>query len=155
MDDASLVVFEINDQRYALPLAAVERVVRAVEVTTLPRAPAAICGAINVQGRVIPVLNLRRRLGLPERGLEVSDEFLILQISGRWLALWVDAVCDVISSTAQAMIAAEQITPGLEDIEAVVKCVDGLVLVHNPERLLALAGLVPPVQNAGLGEAAS
>src|SRR5687767_1730159 len=72
-----LVIFILDDQRYALPLSAVERVVRAVEVTPVPQGPKGIVGVINVEGEVVPVVNTRRKFGLPERGIETSDQFVI------------------------------------------------------------------------------
>lgn len=136
-DNVTLVVFAIDEQRYALPLCAVVRVVRAVEITSLPHAPPTICGVINVQGRVIPVVNLRQRLGCPQRALDLSDEFLIVRISQRWLALWVDAVSDVIETGREALIAAEQIAPGIEGVASVLKLANGLLLVQDPECLFA------------------
>ena len=56
-DIAQLVVFRLDERRYALPLAVVERVVRAVDVTPLPKAPPMVLGVIDVHGRVLPVLN--------------------------------------------------------------------------------------------------
>lgn len=63
----ALVVFRLDERRYALPLSVVERVIRAVEVTPLPKAPPIVLGAIDVQGRVVPVLNVRRRFLMPDR----------------------------------------------------------------------------------------
>jgi chemotaxis signal transduction protein len=60
-----LVVFTLDEQRYALHLDAVKRIVRAVEVTPLPKAPQIVLGVVNVQGKVIPVMNLRSRFSLP------------------------------------------------------------------------------------------
>lgn len=73
-----LVVFAIDGQRFAIDLYHVERIVRAVEVTRLPGAPATVYGVINVEGRVIPVLDTRRQLGLAERNIEPSDLFIIV-----------------------------------------------------------------------------
>ena len=53
------VVFTLDEQRYALRLSAVERIVRAVEVIPLPETPKIVIGMINVQGRVMPVVNIR------------------------------------------------------------------------------------------------
>ena len=55
----TIVVFLVDGQRYALPLSAVDRAVRAVAVTPLPEMPPQVLGAINVHGRVLPVLSLR------------------------------------------------------------------------------------------------
>ena len=59
-ESVQFVVFRLDKQRYALSLAAVERVVRAAEVTLLPNAPPIVLGAIDVGGRVLPVFNVRR-----------------------------------------------------------------------------------------------
>jgi purine-binding chemotaxis protein CheW len=71
-----LVIFTLDEQRYALHLAAVERVVRMVELTSLPKAPEIVLGVVNVRGRVVPVVNLRKRFGLAERGIRLSDHIL-------------------------------------------------------------------------------
>ena len=135
-ENLTLVVFAIDEQRYALPLSSVERVVRAVEVTALPRAPATLLGAINLQGRVLPVLNLRRRFQLPQRELDLNDEFLIVRTAARTVALWVDLVCEVRACSPQTVIAAEQVAPRLDELTAVVKLENGLLLVQDLERLL-------------------
>src|SRR5277367_233894 len=68
-----LVVFDLEEQRYALRLSAVEQVVRAVEITPLPKAPEIIRGVVNVHGRVVPVYHIRARFRLPEREIDLSD----------------------------------------------------------------------------------
>lgn len=56
-----LVVFAFDEQRYALHLSAVERIVRMVEITPLPKAPEIVLGVVNVQGRIVPIVNIRKR----------------------------------------------------------------------------------------------
>ncbi len=82
-----LVLLTVDGQTYALHLEAVDRIVRAVEVTPLPGAPVIVLGAIDVEGRVLPVLNLRRRLRLPEREIGPADQFLIARTERRAVAL--------------------------------------------------------------------
>jgi len=137
-DFIQLVVFRLGEQRYALPLAAVERIVRAAEVTPLPNAPAIVFGAIDLQGKVIPVLNVRRRFCLPEREIGVSDQFVIARTDRRVVALVVDEAQGVIGREQSAMIGSDQITPGLEQFHGVVRLDDGLVLIHDLERFLSL-----------------
>ena len=68
-----LVAFALNEQRYALRLAIVERIVRMVEITPLPNAPDIVLGVVNLQGRIIPIFNIRRRFGLEEREPDLDD----------------------------------------------------------------------------------
>lgn len=133
-----LVVFRLDEQRYAVRLAVVERSVRAVEVTNLPHAPALVLGVIDVAGRVFPVLNLRRRLKLPERALEVSDQFLIARTARHTVALVVDETLGVVDLPPTGIVASTRIAPGIAPIEGVAKLPDGLVLIHNLDSFLCL-----------------
>jgi purine-binding chemotaxis protein CheW len=133
-----LVVFAMDEQRYALQLAAVERVVRMVEVTLLPQAPQIVLGVINAQGRIIPVVDIRRRFRLPARDIRLSDHLLIARTARRTVALALDAVTGIVEGSAQAVITAEEILPGLEYVEGVIKLEDGLILIHDLDTLLSL-----------------
>lgn len=133
-----LVVFTLDAQRYALPLAAVERVVQAVEIVPLPKAPQIVLGVVNVQGQILPVVNIRRRFRLPERELRLSDHCLIAHTTKRMVALVVDEVSGVLEPVDQAMTAAEQILPGLAYVVGVVKLAEGMVLIHDLDSFLSL-----------------
>ena len=133
-----LVMFRLDEQRYALPLSAVERVVHAVEVTPLPGAPDIVLGAIDVGGCILPVLNLRRRFLLPERDIGLADQFLIAQAGRRVVALVIDEAQGVIAHEQAAVIGSDRIVPGLEQFQGVVRLDDGLVLIHDLEKFLSL-----------------
>lgn len=133
-----LVVFRLDEQRYALPLAAVERVVRAVAVTRLPNAPPVVLGVIDVEGRVLPVLDVRQRFHLLEREVGPSDHFLIARTERRTVVLVADEAEEVIEPRESAFIASARIAPGLEQFPGVVTLEDGLVLIHDLERFLSL-----------------
>jgi hypothetical protein len=79
----SIVVFNLDEQQYALHLAAVERIVRVAEITPVPKAPAIVLGVINVQGQVIPVINIRKRFRLPDREMSLSDHLIIARTAKR------------------------------------------------------------------------
>ena len=109
-----------------------------VDVTSLPRAPEIVLGVVNVQGRVIPVLNLRRRFRLPERGFALADQLIIARTARRPVALAADAVAGVLEYSAQQAVEAHDIVPGIEYVEGVVKLADGLVLIHDLDKFLSL-----------------
>lgn len=138
MSNIRLVVFRLDAQRYALPLAAVERIVRAVEVTPLPNAPSIVLGVIDVEGHVLPVLNIRQRFLLPERNPGPDDQFLITQTGRRMVALVVDETEGVIERPESAVVDAAQIVPGLEQFQGVFRLDDGLVLIYDLEKFLSL-----------------
>ena len=137
-ESVQLVVFRLDEQRYALSLAAVERIVRAAEVTLLPNAPPIVLGAIDVEGKVLPVLDVRRRFGLRQREISPADQFLIARTALRTVVLVVDEAQGVIGRTQAEIIGSREIVPGLEQFEGVVRLDDGLVLIHDLEKFLSL-----------------
>jgi purine-binding chemotaxis protein CheW len=132
------VIFSLDEQQYALPLATVERVVRAVEITPLPNGPEIILGLINVQGRIMPVVNIRRRFGLPERELSLSDQLIIAHTSWRPLALVVDSVPGLTTVSASEMVAAEKLLRHTKYIEGALKLEGGLIFIHDLDTFLSL-----------------
>jgi purine-binding chemotaxis protein CheW len=135
---AQLVVFRLGERRYALPLAVVERVVRAVDVTPLPKAPPIVLGAIDVHGRVLPVLNVRRRFRMPDREIGPSDWFLLAHTGRRTVVLVVDESEGVVERPQAEIVLSTQIAPGLEPFPGVLRLDDGLVLIHDLETFLSL-----------------
>ena len=135
---AQLVVFRLDDRRYALPLAAVERVVRAVAVTPLPGAPAIVLGGINVHGRVLPVLNVRRRFLMPDRDVGPADWFLVAQAGRHTVVLVIDDSDGVIERPRADIVDPPHVGPGLEHFPGVVRLDDGLALIHDLERFLSV-----------------
>lgn len=134
----SYAVLNLDDMRVALPLTCVERVVRAVYLTPLPDAPEIVLGVINVEGRVIPTVNMRRRFRLPEREITLFDQIVIAHTGQRTVALVADAVSGIFEYAEPDIADAKTILPGLEYIDGIVKLSDGLILIHNLDRFLSL-----------------
>ena len=132
------MIFVLDERRYALPLSAVERVVRIVDVTPLPQAPEIVAGIIDIQGQVVPVVNIRRRLDLPERAPSLDDRFLVVRLLHRRIALMADAVIGVMNTPSEHIGAAETVLPGIKYFDGVLKLHDGLVLIQDLARFLSL-----------------
>ena len=137
-ESCHLLIFTLDDQRYALHLSAVDRTARMVEITPVPKAPGIVLGVITVQGRIVPVLNIRRRFGLAERKPGLGDHLIIARTAKRTVALAVDGVHDVIERPAGEIIPPSAIVPGMEQVEGVVKLEDGLVFIHDLGGFLSL-----------------
>jgi purine-binding chemotaxis protein CheW len=133
-----LVVWTLDMQCYALPLSAVERVARAVEVLPLPTAPDIVCGIVNVQGQLVPVVDMRRRFGLPLRDTALADQIVIAQSSRRKMAFFIDAISGIVECDDNDVIAGEMIVPGLEHVAGIAKLDDGMILIQDMERFLSL-----------------
>lgn len=135
---SQVVVFDLDEQRYALPLSNVERIVRVVEITPLPKAPEIVLGVINVRGEIIPVVNIRKRFRLPEREITLSDHLIIAKTSRQSVALLADRVGHVLEVPENKIISAKKILPAMDYVEGVVKLEDGLILIHDLEKFLSL-----------------
>jgi purine-binding chemotaxis protein CheW len=134
----SLVVFTLDEQTFALSLEAVTRVVRAVEITPLPEAPAGVRGVINVQGEIMPVFDPRLRRGMAPRELRLCDQFIIVRTDRRTVALLADAVVGVVRREDAEVTPAADILPGFAGVEGVMPLDGGLVLIHDINRFLTL-----------------
>jgi len=139
MEEAEqLLVFTLDEQRYALHLSAVERVVRVIEITPLPKAPEIVIGVINMHGRIIPVVDTRKRFRLRECEIGLSDQLIIANTGTRPVALIVDSVAGVTEQSKDRIVQAEKIVPGTEYVEGVLKLDDGMVLIHDLDGFLSL-----------------
>lgn len=132
-----LVAFALDDLQCALPLDRVARVVRAVQIAPLPGAPAVILGMINMQGTIVPVADLRQRLQLPPRDLNIYDHMVISRAPRRLLAIVADAVHGVVECARRDLVQVDGV-PGVEHFHGVAKLPDGLLLIHDLDRLLSL-----------------
>src|SRR5688572_17613003 len=112
MDPSSaIVVLTLDEQRYGLRLPAVERVVRSVFVTPLPKAPEIVLGVIDVGGEVVPVVDVRRRFRLPTREVGLTDQLVLARTARRRVALIVDRVAGVELADPAAFTNADVLPP--------------------------------------------
>ena len=132
-----LFTLRLDQHRYALRLQDVERVVRMVEITALPEAPSAVLGLINVQGRVMSVIDLRACFGLAPREPDPDDVLVIVRAAGGMVAIAADGIEGVSEWPEQSTVQGGEIVPAPANLEGVVKLPGGLVLICDLDRLLA------------------
>lgn len=133
-----LVVFRLDNRRYAIVLRCVERVVSVIDITPLPKAPEIVLGVINASGHILPVVDMRLRLRLPRRGIVISDQLIIARMAERTVALLVDSVDGPLEAPDGQIITTGQVLPGLPALAGVVKLSDDLIVIHDLDRFLSL-----------------
>ncbi|MGE4299651.1 MAG: chemotaxis protein CheW [Desulfovibrionaceae bacterium] len=138
-DTAKYLVFVLDDHRFALPLAVVRRVERMVEVSPLSGAPPVVLGAINVKGRLAPVLDTRRRFGLPPREVRIADQLIFARAGERDVALWVDDTLDVMEADALGVVPADAVWPGFDATAGLARLGPDIVAIHDLERFFTAA----------------
>ena len=92
MVSRTLSTFRVADALYGIPIEDVQEVTRLQELTPVPLAPPAVSGLMNLRGQVVTVVDLRRRLGYPPRGVEQSATNVVVRGDGSAVSLLVDAV---------------------------------------------------------------
>ena len=137
-NSSQLAVFTLDGNKYALNISVVERMLRSVEIAFLPDSPDIVIGIINLQGKVIPVFNVRRRFRLPEREMDVSDHIIIAKTPKRMIALLVDEVLGIYAFTEGDIVRPDDMMSSMEYIDGVVKTADGMILIHDLNRFLSL-----------------
>lgn len=133
-----IVVFTLDEQFYALPLKAVIKVIHAIEIRPLPKAPEIITGIINVKGRIIPVANIRKRFGLMAHEIDLNDRLIIADTGKRLVAILVDSVTGIRDLESGQLSGSKETLPLAEHLSGAAKVDDGLVLIYDLDRFLSL-----------------
>ena len=132
-----LVTFNLDEQHFALFLGTVERIVAVAEITPLPGAPAVVLGIINIRGAIVPVVDIRRRFGLPPREIRLTDRMLIARTSRRAVALIADGVAGVVAKLRTTIAPVDAISSDRKYVTGAVQLEAGLTLIHDLETLLS------------------
>ncbi|MBI4750544.1 MAG: purine-binding chemotaxis protein CheW [Acidobacteria bacterium] len=133
-----LMVFTLDEQLYALSITGVERVIRAVEITPMPKMPDIVLGVINNQGQLVPVINIRKRFQLPTREIVPSNHFILARTSRRSVALVVDTILNVLECQMEEIVAVDTILPVAEYIQGIAKLHEGMIFIHDLDTFLSL-----------------
>ncbi|MDP2037348.1 MAG: chemotaxis protein CheW [Ignavibacteria bacterium] len=133
-----IVLFSLDEPIYALYLSAVERVIQAVEIVPLPKAPDIILGVVNFQGKVIPVIDIRKRFRLPFREISLDDQFIIAKTSKRFVILVVDSVSGVYELDKYQIVDTAEVFPYTSYLSGITKIDTNIVLINDLEKFLSL-----------------
>jgi purine-binding chemotaxis protein CheW len=105
-----LVTFALDREEYGIPVTQVREVIRVGDITRVPQAPAHVRGVTNLRGRILPVVELRSRLGLVPAAPTSRSRIVVVEVAERVLGLLVDAVLQVVK------VPAETVAPPPEEI---------------------------------------
>jgi purine-binding chemotaxis protein CheW len=134
--NTEIFCFKLDNKQIAIPLANVDQVLMAVEVLPVPDSPQLIYGLIDYHGKIIPVVNLRHKLQLPEQPIRSSDVFVIADTAIRKIALVADEAKGVVVPVIKDLAAAGDIGYGL-NVEGFLRCDDGIIMIYDIEKFLS------------------
>lgn len=143
-----IVIFEVAGQRHAVAVASVQELLPAIAITPVPGSAPDYEGVINLRGVVVPVVDMRRRFGMPPRNMAISDHLIVVRSRARLVALHVDHAVELVRVDRSAVAASDPVDgqppeTGGRKRPAVVQFNGGLVLLHSVEALADSQILLP------------
>jgi purine-binding chemotaxis protein CheW len=136
-DATQLVVFRIEKSEYALPVGNVGEILRMVAIAPVPEAPEWLAGVINLRGKVIPVIDLRTRLGLPAQPVGLNTPIIVAEHEGQMVGLVADSVAELLTVPLDAVEPPDARVGTANAVEAVARSGERLILILGLERVCA------------------
>ena len=133
-----LVGFYLGEEEFGVDIQNIREINRMVDITRVPRTPDFVVGVINLRGNVIPVINMRKRFGLPEKDSDKSTRIVVVEVYNKTIGILVDGVSEVLRIPAGIIEPPPDIVSGIHTkyIEGVAKLQDRLLILLNLEKVL-------------------
>ena len=137
--ERQLVVFDLNEEAYGVDISAVREIIRMQEITRVPRAPDFIEGVINLRGKVIPVVDLRKRFTMPATERTDEHRIVVVDVDGQDIGMVVDAVTEVsrIPSSSIEPPSSVITTDDSEYLTGIVKTDDKLIILLDIAKVIS------------------
>jgi purine-binding chemotaxis protein CheW len=133
-----LVSFKIANEEFGIDILNVQEINKMTQVTKVPNSPEFVEGVINLRGRVIPVVNLRVKMDLPNREYDKDTRIIVVDLTGKTVGFLVDSVSEVLRIPRNIMEPPPSIVAGINSnyITAVGKLEDRLLILLDLEQIL-------------------
>jgi purine-binding chemotaxis protein CheW len=137
-DERQLVVFQLGAELYGVEISRVHEIIRLQEVTRVPHSPAFVEGVINLRGKVISVINLRRRFGLPAADDTRAGRVVVVDINHQVIGMVVDSVSEVLRVNTATIEPPSPAVAGIDSeyLQGIVKLPERLVILLDLDRVL-------------------
>ncbi len=134
-----LILFNLSNTLYGIPIEQVSEINRLEEITPLPKAPQFIEGVINLRGNVVPVIDLRKRFGMKQTERTNKNKIIILLIGKRLFGIIVDSVYEVITLSSDNIEPSLPTASGLkaEFINSIGKHDDKLIIILEITQIIS------------------
>jgi purine-binding chemotaxis protein CheW len=137
-DLLQLVSFQLGDEEFGVDILRVQEINRMLDITRLPDAPSYVEGVINLRGSVVPIVDLRKRFGLPQKENDKNTRIIVVEIFGKIIGFVVDGVNEVLRIPANITEAPPSLVGSSDQhyITGVGKLDDRLLLLLDLEKVL-------------------
>ena len=138
-----IVGFKVGRETYGVPIKSLHEIVRVPEITAVPDAPDYLEGVINLRGKIVSVMDLRKRFGEKQTKLNRQNRILVVEHAGRLAGLIVDSASEVLKIPADAVEAPPAVFQegGLNCVSGLAKVAGRLVVLLDMSKLLAAGSL--------------
>ena len=138
-----IVGFQVGRETYGVPITSLHEIVRVPEITAVPDAPDYLEGVINLRGKIVSVMDLRKRFGEKQATVKKHNRILVVEHAGRLAGLIVDAASEVLKIPADAVEAPPAVFQegGLNCVTGLGKVAGRLIVLLDMNKLLAPASL--------------
>lgn len=132
-----LVSFKLGNEEYAVDILKVQEINRLTEITSVPNAPSYLEGVINLRGKVIPVINLRKKFGLADKDVDSHSRVMILDIRGITTGVIVDAVSEVLRINTDTVEPPPPMAASMsaDYIKGIAKLEQRLIILIDPDAI--------------------
>ena len=139
VSEQQLVVFDLATESYGVDIGAVREIIRMQEITNVPRTPEFVEGVINLRGKVIPVVDLRKRFGLSVGEKSAENRIVVVDIGGQDIGVIVDAVNEVLRIFTDSVEPPSSVitTADSDYLMGIAKVDDGLLILLDLESVLS------------------
>jgi len=103
LQEEELVLFDLGNEIYGVDISVVYEIIRMQAITMVPKAPFFVEGIINLRGKVIPIVDMRKRFGLPKVEQNKDNRIMVLENSGQNVGIIVDAVTEVLRIPSESV----------------------------------------------------
>ncbi len=134
-----LVTFSIGEEEFGVDILKVQEIIRTMEITKVPRAQDFVEGVINLRGKVIPIIDLRRRFGFSSKEHDKHTRIIVIEINNMIVGFVVDSVSEVLRIPTATVEPPPPVVAGVESeyISGVGKLEDRLLILLDLDKLLS------------------
>ena len=133
-----LVSFHIGQEEYGVDITKVQEINRMAEITKVPQAPTHVEGVINLRGKVIPIIDLRKRLGVESKEYDKNTRIVVVEIETEVMGMIVDSVSEVLRISKSTIEPPPEIANGTNSdyIQGVAKMEDRLLIFLDLSKVI-------------------
>jgi purine-binding chemotaxis protein CheW len=137
-----VVSFNVGEEEFGIEILSVQEIIRLQDLTRVPNSPKFVDGVINLRGKVIPVIALRKRFGLPQQTHDKETRIVVLETHSIVIGLIVDSVSEVLRVPTDAVVPPPRLGPiEKEFVSGVAKLDDRLLILLDLERIVTAPNL--------------